>query len=68
MIDHSEECSVKSAILGKDIQMIFVLEKDRDKMNDLENLQVYSIRQLCQAILFNQLASPYMADIIAMAE
>ncbi len=65
MINHSEECSVKSAVLGKDIQMIFVWEKDQDKVTNLENLHVYSIQQLCQAILFNQLASPYMADIIS---
>lgn len=66
----TEKCCEKSALLGKDIQIIFVEEKNTEhlrsflKGHGLESkITLIDMESLSAAVLLNQLASPYFADI-----
>lgn len=72
MASSSERCAQKASLLGKDIQIIYVSEKDKDhlsaflKDNGIENkVTLADINELDYAYALNQLALPYFIDFIS---
>lgn len=68
--DPSDRCSQKASLLGKDIQIIFTAQRDEGclKLFLEENrlsgrVTLIDLDRLLNAIMLNQLASPYFADI-----
>lgn len=68
--DPVDQCAQKASLLGKDIQIIFTAQKDEDRLklfleeNGLrEKVTLMDLDRLLNAIVLNQLASPYFADI-----
>lgn len=68
--DPSDRCAQKASLLGKDIQIIFTAQKDEDRLklfleeNGLRGkVTLIDLNRLLNAIVLNQLASPYFADI-----
>jgi hypothetical protein len=70
--DPSDRCAQKASLLGKDIQIIFTAKKDEDRVkrfleeNGLNGrVTLIDLDRLLNAVILNQLASPYFADIVS---
>jgi hypothetical protein len=66
----SDRYAQKASLLGKDIQIMFTAQKDKDRLrlfleeNGLRGkVMLIDLDRLLNAIVLNQLASPYFADI-----
>lgn len=67
--DKSERSAIKAARLGKDIQLIFVSDENKAHLSSYlkeqkldQSVEIVDMNRLSDAILLNELASPYLAS------